>query len=301
MALVPFQNPQYEMFNVEKQSTIDGVEMGVLENGVPFLTESGLARMCGIDRKVLNRMASSWIEERTKPRGRYIDGLLMNAGYNEDELFLKSINNGVPVNAYPEPVCMALVEYYAFVAEEKRPQAIMAFRSLAKLSFRAFVYTAVGYNPEQKMLDGWRHFHDRTDLTMDAVPFGYFCVFREIAPMIIPMIRNGIMISDKVVPDISAGKMWSAHWQENNLDEKYGERIKFDHEYPDYYPQSKSNPQPSWAYPNEALAEFRDWLYTNYIASKFPKYILNQSKKGALSNQVVDKILLAFEDKNKAH
>lgn len=56
MALVPSQNPQYEMFNVEKQSTIDGVEMGMLENGVPFLTESGLARMCGIDRKVLNNM-----------------------------------------------------------------------------------------------------------------------------------------------------------------------------------------------------------------------------------------------------
>ena len=45
---------QMKLFNVEKQVEHDGVEMGVLENGIPYLTESGLARMCGIDRKVLN-------------------------------------------------------------------------------------------------------------------------------------------------------------------------------------------------------------------------------------------------------
>ena len=49
---------QVELFHVEKQIEIDGVEMGVLENGIPYLTESGLARMCGIDRKVLNRLGS---------------------------------------------------------------------------------------------------------------------------------------------------------------------------------------------------------------------------------------------------
>jgi hypothetical protein len=48
---------QGNLFHVEKQVEIDGIEMGVLENGVPYLTESGLARMSGIDRKVLNRLA----------------------------------------------------------------------------------------------------------------------------------------------------------------------------------------------------------------------------------------------------
>ena len=60
---------QTELFVVERQIEIDGVEMGVLENGLPFLTESGLARMCGIDRKVLNRLAANWLVERHKPRG----------------------------------------------------------------------------------------------------------------------------------------------------------------------------------------------------------------------------------------
>jgi hypothetical protein len=42
MNLPPAPKPQIELFRVEKQATIDGVEMGVLENGVPYLTESGL-------------------------------------------------------------------------------------------------------------------------------------------------------------------------------------------------------------------------------------------------------------------
>lgn len=51
---------QAELFHIDKNIEIDGVEMGVLDNGTPYLSESGLARMCGIDRKALNRMAANW-------------------------------------------------------------------------------------------------------------------------------------------------------------------------------------------------------------------------------------------------
>ena len=71
--LVPAKKPkQLALFHVETQIEIDGVEMGVLENGIPYLTESGLARMCGIDRKVLNRLAVNWDTEKEKPRGSQI-------------------------------------------------------------------------------------------------------------------------------------------------------------------------------------------------------------------------------------
>jgi hypothetical protein len=172
---------QQELFHVEKQAEINGVEMGVLENGIPYLTESGLARMCGIDRKVLNRMAINWREERKKPRGRQIDELLHQSNYFEETLFLKSEHRNIEINAYTEPVCLALLEYYAFLADEKRDEAINAFRSLARTTFRVFIYQAVGYSPDQQLLDSWKHFHDRTDMTLDAAPVGYFGVFREIA------------------------------------------------------------------------------------------------------------------------
>lgn len=87
--------PQGALFHVEKQIEIDGVEMVVLENGVPYLTERGLARMCGIDRKVLNRLAINWKEEQSKPRGKQISDLLLQSNYAEDSLYLKSDHNGI--------------------------------------------------------------------------------------------------------------------------------------------------------------------------------------------------------------
>lgn len=301
----PFQT---ELFHVEKQIEIDGVEMGVLENGIPYLTESGLARMCGIDRKVLNRLAINWTEEKLKGRGSAINVMLVEAGYLESGLYLKSELNGSEVNAYTEPVCMALLEYYAFVTKEPRAEAIKAFRRLARETFRTLIYTAVGYSPEQKMLDSWRHFHDRMDMTVSSVPFGYFSVFKEIAVMIVPMIRAGVIISDRVVPDISVGKAWSEYWTVSGFEVAHGNRCKYNHEYPLYYPQAKSNPQPSFAYPDSALGTFRAWLIQHYLSNKFPTYLLGQTRKGnvtvAIANKAIDvfagKRLEAQKTKSKA-
>lgn len=288
---------QYKLFHVEKQAEIDGIEMGVLENGVPYLTESGLARMCGIDRKVLNRLAIGWTEEREKPRGKQISQLLLLSQYDEDTLFLKSEHNGSEVNAYTEPVCLAILEYYAFIAEDKREEAVRAFRALARATFIGFIYEAVGYAPSRERLDSWKHFHDRIDMTKDSAPKGYFGVFTEIATMIVPMINSGVMISDKVVPDISIGICWSAYWEENKLGDKYGKRVRYDHEYPSYYPQARSNPQKAHAYPDAALAEFRGWLKDNYIADRFPRYLLSQARTGKLSKGTVMKALETFSTK----
>jgi len=285
---------QPDLFHVEKQAEFDGVEMGVLESGVPYLSGRGLARMCGIDHKSLHELAVNWGDEKFKPRGKVINQLLIQAGYHEEVLYLRSEHNGSEINAYVEPVCLAILEYFAFLAKEPRQEAIRAFRTLAKRKFREFVYEAVGYSPEQKVLDHWKHFHDRVDLTQDAAPTGHWGVFREMAIMIVPMIRSGVMISDRVVPDISVGRAWSEHWQKAGLDSQFGPRTRYDHAYPDYYPQAKSNPQPSYAYPNAALGAFREWLQQNYILNKLPKYLLGQASKGTLRIEAANKVIAAF-------
>ena len=99
------------LFHVEKQIEYDGIVMGVLENGTPYLSETGLARMCGIARSVLYLLAANWQTEKTKPRGMLIDEKLREAGYNEPTLYLRSDIDGTPTNAYTEPVCMAVLEY----------------------------------------------------------------------------------------------------------------------------------------------------------------------------------------------
>ena len=285
---------QLYLYQVEKQIEFDGVEMGVLENGMPYLTERGLTRMCGLTKSALNEMSSNWAEEKIKPRGKEIAKLLIERGYNEENIYLKSDLKGKQINAYPEPVCLAVLEYYAFVSDPVRTEAQRAFRTLARTTFRAFIYGATGYSPEQKIIDSWKHFHDRVDLTSIAVPDGYFSIFNEISSMIVPMIRTGVYVSDKVIPDISVGRIWGEYWKNNELDKKYGDRIKYNHSYPDYYPQSKSNPQPSYAYPDTCLAEFRQWLRENYINSKFPKYILSKVKDLSISSKTAQQALSAF-------
>ncbi len=277
-----------------QKTTPDGIEMGVLENGMPYLNQRGLVKMAGIPRTTFQRLSNNWAKEKLSGAGADINTLLLNTEYTEDELFIQIEVNGLTNYAYTEPVCFAILEYYAFDAKKKSETARNGFRILSKAGFRGFVYEQTGYKPQHEKLDSWQHFHDRIDMTMDAVPLGYFSIFREIAQMIVPMIRAGVMISDKVVPDISVGLAWSKFWDTNNLTVKFGERVKYKHSYPLYYPQSKSNPQPAHAYPDTALGEFRKWLRVNYISNKFPNYLLNQSKKGRIEIVVASKAIQSF-------
>lgn len=286
---------QETLFRVEKQIERDGVEMGVMENGIPYLSESGLARMCGISRRSIRELAADWSTERSKPRGQIINTKLIELGYTEETLFVRATDNGTAINAYTEPVCLALLEYYAFDAAPQKKEAQNAYRTLAKVTFRSYIYNAVGYCPETELLERWKHYNDRVDMTKSAVPSGYFCVFSEIAPMLIPLITAGLVISDKVIPDISVGITWAKFWKDNELDKTFGERIQFAHNYPPYYPQAKANPQPAHAYPELALGVFRQWLRTNYIENKFPKYLLDKAKKHQIPADNAVQVLEALQ------
>ena len=59
--------------------------------------------------------------------------------------------------------------------------------------------------------------------------------------------------------------------------------MKFEHNYPGYFPQAKSNPQLPWCYPEMALGEFKRWVREIYVkAGKFKKYLDGQVAKKAL-------------------
>ena len=50
--------------------------MGVIEKSAPYLTENGLAKMCGIDRRALNRLAINWAQKKFKLRGATLIDIL---------------------------------------------------------------------------------------------------------------------------------------------------------------------------------------------------------------------------------
>jgi hypothetical protein len=274
-----YDRQQIKLFPVTEVE-VDGIQMGVLSDGTPYLTGRGLARMCGIHNKVLFDLAADWEVERLKPRGVRIQELLLAQGFSGDSLFIWAQGKTGNTHAYTDAVCMALLEYYAFDAVQGNNEtALKNYRLLARSSFRAFIYNRCGYDPDKHIPDSWKNFHERV-LLNDQVPIGYFSVFREIADLVVNMIQKGCPIDDHTVPDISVGTMWAQYWNENGFDEIYGSRIKHPHFYPDWFPQSRVNPVDAWIYPAEALGQFRIWIYTHYVPDNFPKYLETKVRKG---------------------
>jgi len=192
-------------------------------------------------------------------------------------------------------VCMAVLEYYAFEARQPdNNQAAKSYRVLARKGFRDFIYAYVGYNPSGESSIAWQQFHDRVTLAYHTVPVGYFSIFKELADIFVMLIRNGANVGPQFLPDISVGQLWSKYWAAESLDIIHGDRIKYEHNYPLYYPQSASNPQHPYCYPDEALGEFRKWVREVYLPKRMPDYLLSKVKQGQLPPAVATAALEAF-------
>jgi hypothetical protein len=263
---------------IEKQIEIDGIGMGVLSDGTPFLTGRGLARLCGVNHFAIQGIAAEWNESPPKSRIFSIQNLLLQRGVTLELPYLAINQRNGTFYAYTDAICLAVLEYYAFDAGSNvKDIAKKNFRLLAGKALRDFIYTQVGYDPNRSVPDAWKQFHDRVSLTYNSVPNGYFSIFKEMADMIVTLGQNGIHIDSNFVPDISVGTCWSKYWIAGGMEEKYSLRIKYDHNYPNYFPQALSNPQEAWCYPDEALGEFRRWLRVVYIGEgRFAKYVMQK-------------------------
>jgi hypothetical protein len=188
---------------------------------------------------------------------------------------------------------MAFLEYYAFDASPVRDHAKNNYRLLARSSLRAFIYVQLGWDPANRIPECWKKFHDRVSLVHPKVPDGYFIIFKEMADIIVSLIQGNVPVDERTVPDISVGQHWGNHWTGNKLDGKHGKRIKYEHNYPEYFPQAASNPQHPWAYPDAALPEFREWMRVVYLKIKLPVYLESQEKKRGLPPSIRSLVLAA--------
>ncbi|KAA0068523.1 hypothetical protein [Rhodanobacter sp. T12-5] len=283
---------------IEKQIEIDGVGMGVLSDGTPFLTGRGLARLCGIRHFALQELTGEWLDQASKPRVTRLKEILASRNIVLQSPYVEVIQNGAAVYAYPETFCLALLEYYSLDAGSNvKEQAKQNYRLLAGKALRDFIYSQVGYDPRQDVPDAWRQFHDRVSLTYNSVPAGYFGIFKEMADMIVTLGQSGLHIDEKFVPDISVGINWSKHWVAKDLSTSLGERIKYEHNYPSYFPQAMSNPQEPWCYPDAALGEFRRWVRYDYIGDgRFAKYLDGKVKERALPASFAQLAISAYTE-----
>jgi hypothetical protein len=279
--------------SVDREVEIDGVGMGVLSDGTAYLTGRGLARFAGVDAAIIYRLRDEWDQDR--PRIKKIREALDQQGLSVDHPCITIPMNGQDYFAYSEAVCMAVLEYYAFEAQQgSRDVAIRNYRLLARRSFRDFVYTQTGYNPASAIPLAWKQFQDRVSLVYDRVPDGYFSVYKEVANMIVTWIQQDVPVGNNIIPDISIGQHWSKHWVDTHMANWHGERMDYRHDYPDYFPQAKSNPQKPYCYPEAALPDFRAWMRETYYPSKMPAYVDGMVKRGAITSSLGDRSLLAL-------
>ena len=77
------------IFDIEIEKEVNGLQMGVLTNGTPYLTQTGLAQICGIGRATLYDIEQEFNElNTTKKRITRIKELLVNQWYSEKSLFI---------------------------------------------------------------------------------------------------------------------------------------------------------------------------------------------------------------------
>lgn len=287
---LPGQQLEAPLFPV-KEVEVEGVQMGVLNNGIPYLTMGGLARLCGVDPTAISRLTTDWISQRQKPRGKKIDGILQGKGLRLTQLYWPINENGSDARAYPSSVCMAILEYYAFESDQTdRIVALKNYRALGDSALRRLIFLSVGIDPENPLRGAWQAFQDRLQLN-SQVPFGFFSVFSEMADLSLKMINSGFDFGPASVPDISVGTFWGKHWIGAKLDEKYGTRTKHPHVYPEWFPQHRAGPIDAWIYPDDALGEFRRWMQQSYLPTKFPAYIESKSKAGDIAQVDAAKLL----------
>ena len=271
---------QSDLF-IDKQKEIDGVGMGVLSDGTAFLTGRGLARLCGISSARITEMGQNWQASTSHGMTTAVKKILADKGVHLSNQYVEIHQRSGAFYAYSDAVCLAVLEFYAF--DQPTTEAKKNFRILAGKALHDFIYAQVGYDPNNHVPEIWRQFHDRVSLTYNSVPPGYFGIFKEISDMIVHLGQSGLHIDSKFVPDISVGIAWAKHWMGNELAAKYGDRIKFEHNYPSYFPQAESNPQEPWCYPEMALGEFRRWMRETYIGEgKFQKYLSDKVAQKAL-------------------
>ncbi|MEQ9565361.1 MAG: hypothetical protein RLN85_06000 [Pseudomonadales bacterium] len=286
-------------FTIALETERDGVGMGVLSNGTPYLTLRGLALMCGVDHSMIVRITAQWMDEPLKRREKRIREIIRENGGDDTLAFQAVEKEGTVHHIVPDVVCMAILEYYAFEANTaSQSQTLKSYRVLARKGFQHFIYSQVGYNPTGSIDIAWRQFHDRVSLSYHTVPDGYFSVFKEIAEVLVTLIREGSDLGSSFIPDISVGQAWARYWKENSLEVVYGERRQYDHNYPNYFPQSLSNPQPAYCYPDDALGEFRKWLRKTYLVSGLPKYLNSKVSQGQIPAKKAAAAIEAFKPKS---
>lgn len=194
--------------DLEVERDIDGIGMGVLSDGTPYLNQRGLARLCGVQNAHIGTISSQWNESDQKPRITAIKSILSQAGFTTPAAHMEIAHKGQVHYCYPAEVCLAVLEYYAFDAGANcQPEARNNFRLLAGSKLRELIYSQTGYDPTGQ--NRFKKWHERIALNFQSAPKGFFHVFNEAHTIIYELIQAGAQLAISAIVPVQI-ESWSA-------------------------------------------------------------------------------------------
>ena len=165
---------------IDRERDVEGIGMGVLSDGTPYLSQRGLAALCGVQNAHIGTISSHWDDGIQKPRITTIKGILNEAGSTVANPHMEILHKGTIHFCYPAEICLAVLEYYAPDAGANiRPEARKNFRLLAGSKLKELIYSQVGYDPSGSNNEPLRKWHERIELNHQSAPSGYFSIFNE--------------------------------------------------------------------------------------------------------------------------
>jgi hypothetical protein len=125
----------------------DGVEFFTINaTGESGMSESGLARLCGVAQQTVNELLQNWITGKTRPECLK---LFTDKDFRSQvRLQAQGLNHATVVGS---EVCAAVIEYYAFESKRKTKEALFAFRKFARMGIQTWIQEITGWQTEQEL------------------------------------------------------------------------------------------------------------------------------------------------------
>lgn len=259
---------------MDKQALIP-LNQGTATDGQAYLSERGVATLCGVSLATIEAIRVQWDETLPRPRIAKIKQSVARSGHTGPAAPVMAVLNGVRRWYFPTEACRSILEYFAVHAgPDCTAKAKHNFFKLAMAGLNDAIRQSVGDDPATAEFRRWEPWQERIGSPYRSVPTGYFGIFQEIAPVILDMVTARLTINPDIIPDISIEEHWGQHWEEQGLAAQFGERIRYSQRYPPSHPYGKFPHRDAWGYPEAALGEYRLWLQRDYIdGGKFSQYL----------------------------
>ncbi|EGF91967.1 hypothetical protein ABI_03990 [Asticcacaulis biprosthecium C19] len=123
--------PKLEL-TVATYAEIDGIGMGLLSNGEPYLTQRGLAALCGVQNAHIGNIGRDWATG--KPRVAAIQERL---GFRRAQAHRVLTHDGHRLFAYDMAIAQAVLDYYAL--DVAKPEAVRNRRRFAEGALKSHI------------------------------------------------------------------------------------------------------------------------------------------------------------------